>query len=83
VLIAFKLAQPRLVIAEAEPIDRGAPVPTLSARVERSSVPVAVLVAALAAWVYYHFGVKRPGSTYEWVADFSRAGSTTWTWWTT
>ena len=58
---AFKLAEPLLVIAEAEPIDRGAPLPTLSGRVERSSVPVAILVAALAAWVYYHFGVKRLG----------------------
>jgi short-chain fatty acids transporter len=58
---AFKLAEPLLVIAEAEPTDRGAPLPTLSGRVERSSVPVAILVAALAAWVYYHFGVKRLG----------------------
>ncbi len=58
---AFKLAEPLLVIAEAEPIDHAAPVPTLSGRVERSSVPVALLVAALAAWVYYHFGVKHLG----------------------
>ena len=58
---AFKLAEPLLVIAEAEPIDHAAPVPTLSDRVERSSVPVAILVAALAAWVYYHFGVKHLG----------------------
>ena len=58
---AFKLAEPLLVVAEAEPIDRAAPVPTLSGRVERSSVPVAILVAALAAWVYYHFRVKHLG----------------------
>ncbi len=58
---AFKLAEPLLVTAEAEPIDRTAPVATLSDRVERSSVPVAILVAALAAWVYYHFGVKDLG----------------------
>ena len=58
---AFKLAEPLLVTAEAEPIDRTAPVPTLSDRVERSSVPVVILVAALAAWVYYHFGVKGLG----------------------
>jgi short-chain fatty acids transporter len=58
---AFKVAEPLLVIAEAEPIDHGAPVPTLSDRVERSSVPVAILVAALAAWVYYHFRVKHLG----------------------
>ena len=58
---AFKLAEPLLVISEAEPIDRTAPVPTLSDRVERSSVPVAVLVTALAAWVYYHFVVKHLG----------------------
>jgi short-chain fatty acids transporter len=58
---AFKLAEPLLVTAEAEPIDHTAPVPTLSDRVERSSVPVPILVAALAAWVYYHFGVKDLG----------------------
>ena len=58
---AFKLAEPLLVVAEAEPVDHAAPVPTLSDRVERSSVPVAVLVAALAAWVYYHFRVKHLG----------------------
>lgn len=58
---AFKLAEPLLVTAEAEPIDHTAPAPTLSDRVERSSVPVAILVAALAAWVYYHFGVKGLG----------------------
>jgi short-chain fatty acids transporter len=58
---AFKLAEPLLVTAEAEPIDRTAPVPTLSDRVERSSVPVVILVAALTAWVYYHFGVKGLG----------------------
>ena len=58
---AFKLAEPLLVIAEAEPIDHGAPRPTLSGRVERSSIPVAILVAALAAWVYYHFAVKHLG----------------------
>ncbi len=58
---AMKLAEPLLVVAEAEPIDRAAPVPTLSGRVERSSVPVAILVAALAGWVYYHFGVKHLG----------------------
>ena len=58
---AFKLAEPLLVTAEAEPIGHTAPVPTLSDRVERSSVPVAILVAALAAWVYYHFGVKDLG----------------------
>jgi short-chain fatty acids transporter len=58
---AFKLAEPLLVIAEAEPIDRAAPLPSLSGRVERSSVPVAILVSALAAWVYYHFGVKHLG----------------------
>ena len=58
---ASKLAEPLLVIAEAEPIDRGAPLPTLSDRVERSSVPVAILVTALAAWVYYHFAVKHLG----------------------
>jgi short-chain fatty acids transporter len=58
---AFKLAEPLLVSAAAEPIDQTAPVPTLSDRVERSSVPVAVLVAALAAWVYYHFAVKDLG----------------------
>ena len=58
---AFGLAEPLLVIAEAEPIDHAAPAPTLSDRVERSSVPVAILVAALAAWVYYHFRVKHLG----------------------
>src|SRR5262245_33439438 len=58
---ASKLAEPLLVIAEAEPIDRGAPRPTISSRVERSSIPVAILVTALAAWVYYHFAVKRLG----------------------
>jgi short-chain fatty acids transporter len=58
---AFKVAEPLLVIAEAEPIDHAAPVPTLSDRVERSSVPVAILVAALAAWLYYHFAVKQLG----------------------
>ena len=58
---AFKLAEPLLVIAEAEPIDGAALVPTLSGRVEQSSIPVAILVTALAAWVYYHFGVKHLG----------------------
>ena len=58
---AFKLAEPLLVIAEAEPIDHAAPRPSLSGRVERSSIPVAILVAALAAWVYYHFFVKHLG----------------------
>jgi short-chain fatty acids transporter len=58
---ALKLAEPLRVIGEAEPIGHAAPVPTLSDRIERSSVPVAVLVAALAAWVYYHFAVKRLG----------------------
>jgi len=58
---ACKLAEPLLVIAEAEPIDRAASRATLSDRVERSSIPVTILVAALAAWVYYHFAVKRLG----------------------
>ena len=58
---AFALAEPLLVTAEAEPMDHSAPVATLSDRVERSSVPVAILVAALAAWVYYHFAVKGLG----------------------
>lgn len=58
---ALKLAEPLLVIAEAEPIDHAAPVSTLSGRVEKSSLPVAILVAALAAWVFYHFGVKHLG----------------------
>ena len=58
---ALKLAEPLLVVAEAEPIDHVAPLPTLSGRIERSSVPVAILVTALAAWVYYHFGVKHLG----------------------
>ena len=58
---AFKLAEPLLVIAEAEPVDHAAPLPTLSDRVERSSIPVAILVTALAAWVYYHFFVKHLG----------------------
>jgi len=58
---ALRLAEPLLVIAEAEPIAHGAPRPTLSGRVERSSIPVAILVAALAAWVYYHFAVKHLG----------------------
>jgi short-chain fatty acids transporter len=58
---AFKLAEPLLVTAEAEPIDHTAPAPTLSDRVERSSVPVTILVAALAAWVYYHFFVRDLG----------------------
>ena len=49
------------MIAEAEPVDHAAPRPTLSDRVERSSVPVAILVTALAAWVYYHFFVKHLG----------------------
>ena len=57
----FKLAEPLLVIAEAEPVDHAAPLPTLSDWVERSSIPVAILVAALAAWVYYHFFVKHLG----------------------
>jgi len=58
---ASKLAEPLLVIAEAEPIDRSGAQPTLSGRVERSSIPVAILVTALAAWVYYHFRVKHLG----------------------
>jgi short-chain fatty acids transporter len=58
---AFKLAEPLLVVAEAEPIDHAALRPTLSDRVERSSLPVALLVTALAAWVYYHFRVKHLG----------------------
>lgn len=58
---ACKLAEPLLVIAEAEPLDHSAPRPTLSSRVERSSIPVAILVTALGAWVYYHFFVKRLG----------------------
>ncbi len=58
---ASKLAEPLLVIVEAEPIDHGAPRPTLSGRVERSSIPVTILVAALAAWVYYHFAIKHLG----------------------
>ena len=58
---AFKLAEPLLVTSEAEPIDRTAPVSTLSHRVERSSLPVAVLVVALAVWVYYHFAIKHLG----------------------
>jgi short-chain fatty acids transporter len=58
---ASQLAEPLLVIAKAEPIDGAAPLPTLSDRVERSSIPVAILVTALAAWVYYHFGVKHLG----------------------
>jgi short-chain fatty acids transporter len=55
------LAEPLLVVAEAEPIDPAAAVPTLSGRIERSSVPVAILVAALLAWVYHHFAVKGLG----------------------
>jgi short-chain fatty acids transporter len=58
---AFALAEPLLVIAEAEPVDHSALRPTLSGRVERSSIPVAILVTALAAWVYYHFWVKHLG----------------------
>ena len=58
---AFALAEPLLVTAEAEPMAHSAPVATLSDRVERSSVPVAILVAALAGWVYYHFAVKGLG----------------------
>jgi len=57
----FTLAEPLLVIAEAEPIDHLPLRPTLSGRVEHSSVPVAILVAALAAWVCYHFRVKHLG----------------------
>jgi short-chain fatty acids transporter len=58
---AFALAEPLLVIGEAEPIDHSALRPTLSARLERSSIPVAILVVALGAWVYYHFRVKHLG----------------------
>jgi short-chain fatty acids transporter len=58
---AFRLAEPLRVTAEAEPIDHSVRVPTLSDRVERSSVPVAILIAALAVWVYYHFAVKNLG----------------------
>ncbi len=58
---ACALAEPLLVATKAEPVDHTAPVPTLSDRVERSSVPVAILVAALATWLYYHFAVKGSG----------------------
>jgi short-chain fatty acids transporter len=58
---ALKLAEPYHVTAEAEPIDHAATVPTPSDRVERSSVPVAMLVIALCGWLYYHFGVKGLG----------------------
>jgi short-chain fatty acids transporter len=58
---AFRLAEPLLVTAQAEPIDPAPPVSTLSDRIEKSSVPVAILVAALAAWVYYHFFVRNLG----------------------
>jgi len=57
----FKLTEPLAVTVEAEPIDGTSAAPTLSDRVERSSVPVMILVAALAAWVYYHFAVKELG----------------------
>jgi short-chain fatty acids transporter len=56
---AFALAEPLRVVAEAEP--GAALLPTFSGRVERSSVPIAILVLALAAWVYYHFAVKQLG----------------------
>ncbi len=57
----LKLTEPLAVTVEAEPIGRSPAVPTLSDRVERSSVPVMILVAALAAWLYFHFAVKELG----------------------
>lgn len=57
----FKLTEPLAATVEAEPIERTAALPTFSDRVERSSVPVMILVAALGVWVYYHFAVKRLG----------------------
>lgn len=57
----LKLTEPLAVTVEAEPVGRTSAVPTLSDRVERSSVPVMILVAALAAWLYHHFAVKGLG----------------------
>ncbi len=58
---AYQLADP-IAVAEAEPIDMTRAVaPSLSDRIERSSVLLLVLCAALAAWVYYHFAVKGLG----------------------
>jgi len=56
-----QLTEPLAVTVEAEPVGRTSAAPTLSDRVERSSVPVMILVAALAAWVYHHFAVKGLG----------------------
>lgn len=58
---AFTLAEPLLATAEAVSIDHPESVRTLSDRIERSSAPVMILVAALAVWVYYHFAVKNLG----------------------
>ncbi len=56
---AYHLADP-IVGAKAEPISIANP-PTLSDRVERSSVPTLLLCGALVGWVYYHFFVKGAG----------------------
>lgn len=55
---ALKLTEPLAAMVEAEPIERTSAVPTVTDRVERSSLPVMILVAALAAWLYQHFAVK-------------------------
>ena len=57
----LKLTEPLAVTVEAEPIDGTSAAPTISDRVERSSIPVMILVAALTAWLYYHFAVKDLG----------------------
>ena len=58
---AYRLADP-IAVAEAEPVHPATTIaPTMSDRVERSSIPLLLLCVALAAWTYYHFAVKGLG----------------------
>ena len=58
---AYQLADP-IAVAEAEPVDRAAAVaPSVSDRIEGSSIPLLMLSATLAGWLYYHFAVKDLG----------------------
>lgn len=58
---AYRIAEP-LAVAAGEPVDREAMThPTVTERIERSSVPTRLLVAALFGWLWLHFVVKGLG----------------------
>lgn len=57
---SFRLAEP-LRPADAEPMERRPEPESLSERIEGHSLPTLVLCLILAAWIYYHFAVKRGG----------------------